>query len=64
MRVQVDRERCCGSGMCVMSVPEVFDLDDGITVILLTPEPAAELHGVVRGAAEACPCAAIEVDLP
>jgi ferredoxin len=28
MRVSVDRGRCCGSGNCVMTAPEVFDQDD------------------------------------
>ncbi|MBO0805176.1 MAG: ferredoxin [Nocardiopsaceae bacterium] len=63
MKVTVDQGLCCGSGNCVMLVPDVFDQreEDGI-VTLLNPEPAAELHGAVREAADMCPAAAISVD--
>jgi ferredoxin len=60
VRVQVDRERCVGSGQCALSVPEVFDQgdDDGI-VVLLDQSPPAGLHSAVRRAEEICPAKAI-----
>jgi ferredoxin len=62
MRVEVDRNACCGSGNCVMTVPEVFDQDDrqGL-VVLLRPRPAAPAHDLVREAALLCPAGAITV---
>lgn len=62
MRVSVDTELCCGSGQCVLAVPEVFDQrdEDGI-VRLLQEHPAGELHEEVRTAAAVCPAGAIAV---
>ncbi|WP_328822497.1 ferredoxin [Micromonospora rubida] len=56
----MDAERCVGSGMCVLTVGEVFDQcqDDG-KVIVLRPEPPAETQDAVREAVDLCPAAAI-----
>ncbi|HEY2263649.1 MAG TPA: ferredoxin [Streptosporangiaceae bacterium] len=63
MKVTVDQDKCCGAGNCVMLAPDVFDQreDDGI-VVLLDPEPGADLHDAVREAADVCPAGAISVD--
>ncbi|WP_414940047.1 ferredoxin [Amycolatopsis sp. cmx-11-51] len=55
MKLEVDRERCVGAGMCVLTAPEVFGQDevDG-RVRLLEPEPA-EIGDVVQ----LCPASAI-----
>lgn len=62
MKVQVDQEKCCGAGTCVVLSAEVFDQrdDDGI-VVLLNDAPPAELHSAVREAADVCPAGAIEI---
>lgn len=62
MRIEVDRDACCGSGNCVLTVPAVFDQadEDGL-VVLLQPEPAADLHQLVRRAADICPAGAIKL---
>ncbi|MER7578638.1 ferredoxin [Kitasatospora sp. NPDC097691] len=62
MRVNVDRDRCCSSGMCVVNVPEVFDQDDQDSLVRLRqtdfrPEQFADL----RLAAQLCPGGAITV---
>jgi ferredoxin len=60
MRLNVDQAHCCGSGMCVLIVPEVFDqdLDDG-RVVLLDPAPPPGHHEAVRRAIHSCPCGVI-----
>ncbi|SEL29388.1 Ferredoxin [Streptacidiphilus jiangxiensis] len=65
MRVSVDPGRCCSSGQCVTAVPEVFDQseDDGV-VLLIQPEPPADLRSAVRTAAAICPGRAITVHEP
>ncbi|GII93442.1 ferredoxin [Sinosporangium siamense] len=62
MKVSVDRERCCSSGMCVLTAPALFDQDeeDG-RVILLEAEPPEELHSAARKAVSFCPCQVITV---
>lgn len=62
MKIEVDLDRCCASGMCVLTDPEVFDQneEDG-TVVLLAAEPSAEHHESARQAAQLCPSGAIRV---
>jgi len=54
--VQVDRDRCMGSGSCAFHAPETFDLDDTAKVLLLdTRDPDDR----IRAAVESCPTKAI-----
>lgn len=65
MRIVVDRDRCCGAGTCVLTVPEVFDQDDADgLVVLRRPDPPAEVADQVREAADLCPTGAIELVEP
>ncbi|HET9874369.1 MAG TPA: ferredoxin [Mycobacterium sp.] len=60
MRVYADDEVCCGSGVCAMHAPEVFDQDPTVgTVILLDPVPPERLHAAVRTAIRECPSRAL-----
>ncbi|MEE1938168.1 ferredoxin [Streptomyces sp. TRM 70361] len=63
--VRVDPERCCCSGMCVLTAPEVFDQseEDG-SVRLRRPEPPEHLLPAVRQAADLCPSRAIAIVTP
>jgi ferredoxin len=63
--VTVDQDKCCGSGQCVLLVPEVFDQreEDGI-VVLRDPEPDPGLWPDVREATALCPAAAITLEEP
>jgi ferredoxin len=62
MELGVDRERCIGAGMCVLTAPGVFDQDaeDG-RVVPLDLTPAPELGPVVREAVQVCPSGAITI---
>lgn len=60
MRVSVDQNICCGSGNCVLTVPEVFDQRDTDGIVQLRQEhPDPALHELVREAAGMCPSQAI-----
>ncbi|MCW2881406.1 MAG: ferredoxin [Sphaerisporangium sp.] len=62
MKVEVDKEKCCGAGQCVMIAPDVFDQGDGDgVVILLRDTPAPEHRDGVREAVAVCPAAAIAI---
>ncbi|WP_433578737.1 ferredoxin [Nocardia brasiliensis] len=60
MELRVDRERCIGAGMCVLTAPDMFDQadEDGrVLPLRRTPTPAQEQ--AVREAVEMCPSGAI-----
>lgn len=62
MKIKADTEVCVGAGMCVLTLPEVFDQseDDG-TVVLLDPDPPAHRDAAVRRAVQLCPSGALSV---
>lgn len=65
MLIEVDADRCCGSGMCALVAGDLFDQSehDG-TVIALTVEVPAERQAVARECEHNCPCGAITLVYP
>jgi ferredoxin len=59
IRVEVDGDKCVGSGNCVFWAPGTFDLDDDGQSVVLNPEGDTEER--IRVAAEGCPAQAITV---
>ena len=57
--IQVDRELCFGFGDCVDSAPDVFELDDENTSVVVNPD-GADLDDLLL-AAQDCPVDAIFV---
>jgi ferredoxin len=61
VRVEINADKCIGSGACVIACPEVFSQDEGGVVILLDGTPPPEVHERVREAVRACPAEVITV---
>jgi ferredoxin len=61
-RVEVDRDRCVGSGTCEALAPAVFEVDDDGVLAVLRPEPGEDDLPDVRGAVTACPTRALALD--
>jgi ferredoxin len=60
MKVVLDVAKCEGFASCVLSAPEVFDLDEQDNVaIVLDTEPPATLRADLEAAVRACPVRAI-----
>jgi ferredoxin len=57
--VQVDRDVCMGSGMCVVYAGDCFDIDDESKAVF-TKRPDASLDAV-QTAVEACPTGALKL---
>ena len=56
MRVNLDTEKCQGHNRCYALAPELFDVDDyGTAVLLIDGEVPADLQEKARLAAANCP---------
>jgi ferredoxin len=58
-RVQVDRERCVGSGVCESLAPDVFEIDDDGVLQVHREEPSADELDDVQDAVQQCPARAL-----
>jgi ferredoxin len=58
-RIEVDRDRCIGSGTCEALAPAVFEVDDEGVMTVLHPEPGEAELSDVREAVQACPTRAL-----
>jgi ferredoxin len=60
-RLQVDRERCVGSGTCEALAPDLFEVgDDGVVHVLRAPSSDGD-EAAVRDAVQACPTGALSL---
>jgi len=63
MRVIVDSEKCQGHNRCFALAPELFDVDDyGTAVVIGDGSVPAELEEKARLAVANCPEFAIEIE--
>ncbi|MFE9975646.1 ferredoxin [Streptomyces hirsutus] len=63
MRITVDISRCEAHGECVVTAPEVFDLDEeGVVVRLIDASPGEEQREKVERAVRFCPTKALTLD--
>ncbi|MEU6183870.1 ferredoxin [Streptomyces coeruleorubidus] len=62
MRIHLDREKCIGSGQCVLAAPEWFDQDDDGIAVVLQDDLVGDDADEVEQAAFTCPALAIALD--
>ncbi|MGZ4508334.1 MAG: ferredoxin [Blastococcus sp.] len=60
-RVQVDLERCVGSGSCEMLAPDLFEVGDEGVVRVLRPLNGDDDVALARDAVSACPTQALSL---
>lgn len=62
LRIEIDRKLCNGYGNCIISAPQVFDLDPDTNIAyVLDGSPTAADEADVREAAADCPVSAIRI---
>lgn len=60
MRIAVDTGACQAYGNCMLSAPDVFDLDDDSGVVVILQErPPEDLRLAVTEAVRSCPVQAL-----
>jgi ferredoxin len=57
--VNIDRDKCIGSGACVIACPEVFGQDGDGLVVVLDESPPPRFQDRVEVASQACPASVI-----
>lgn len=60
--VRADVEVCQGYANCVMTAPQVYDIDDDGTVVLLKEEVSDEELVKVQEAVNSCPVSALSIE--
>lgn len=61
MKIQVDKSRCTGLGICESLAPEVFEVNDDGELVLLTEIITEEQLEGVQDAIRACPTEALRL---
>ena len=62
MKVHVDPNVCGGTGLCVDTCPEVFELNDENISTVRIDEIPSECEQTCREAADICPTRAITIE--
>lgn len=61
MRIEIDRNRCEGHGLCEAVAPAYFSLDDDGKLTILAEDVSDGDEALVRDAVNACPVAALRL---
>ncbi|MEM8923589.1 MAG: ferredoxin [Actinomycetota bacterium] len=63
MKINYNREDCCGHNRCYSLAPEIWDVDDeGYAILMITGEVPDDLQDKAQLTADNCPEFAIEIE--
>ncbi len=61
-KIVVDHDKCTGLGICESIAPDVFEVDDDGSLLLLEEEPAENRRDELREAVDGCPTGALSIE--
>jgi ferredoxin len=61
MRIELDRPRCEGHGLCEEAAPALMHLDDDGELVIGSPEVDSADLGAANAAVRVCPVAALKL---
>ena len=61
MRIEADRDKCAGLGMCEAMAPDFFEVDEDGTVLVLVAQPGEEHRQDLEAAVVSCPVLALKL---
>ncbi|MEZ2392195.1 ferredoxin [bacterium RCC_150] len=61
MKIEVDRVKCVGLGLCEAASPEHFEVGDDGQLVLLSETVTDEQRAAVEDAIRSCPTAALRM---
>ncbi len=63
MKVIVDRMLCEANARCVRECPEIFEVRDGLTLVIREESVPEQIQDKVRNAVDACPRQALSLEV-
>ncbi|HEX4361092.1 MAG TPA: ferredoxin [Pseudonocardia sp.] len=59
LRIVVDRDKCTGLGMCEAEAPDLFEVQDDGTLLVLEEKPGESQREEAEAACMSCPTEAL-----
>jgi ferredoxin len=61
-RIVVDYDKCTGLGICESIAPDVFEVDDDGSLLILEETPDESRRGELQEAVDGCPTGALSIE--
>ena len=61
MRIVVDYAKCTGLGMCEAEAPDLFEVQDDGSLLVLNENPSADQLAAAQAAVDSCPTEALSL---
>jgi ferredoxin len=61
MRIILDHSKCDGLGMCEAEAPDLFEVQDDGSLVVLNLTPTDDRRDEVEAACDACPTQALSI---
>jgi ferredoxin len=61
VRIVVDYKRCTGLGMCEAEAPDLFEVQEDGTLLLLRESPGEDAREAAEAAVSSCPTEALRI---
>ncbi|MCD2194592.1 ferredoxin [Actinomycetospora endophytica] len=61
-RIVVDYDKCTGLGICESIAPDVFEVDDDGSLLILEESPDETRRGELQEAVDGCPTGALSIE--
>jgi ferredoxin len=59
MKIVVDYDKCSGLGLCEAEAPDLFEVQDDGSLVVLDDSPGSDQVEIARAACAACPTEAL-----
>lgn len=61
MRIVVDYDKCTGLGMCEAEAPDLFEVQDDGSLLVLNANPTDDQIAAAQAAVDSCPTEALSL---
>ena len=61
MRIVIDHNKCTGLGMCEAEAPDLFEVQEDGSLLVLNFHPVPDQREALEAAVDSCPTAALSI---